>query len=85
MPLSSAVPFQNLGPPPSASELPPRPPAGPPNGGPLPAPRAPEMPGSELFTEATVAIPARRDGEADDGGNNQSRTLADRLLGRRNH
>jgi hypothetical protein len=59
------------------------PPDGSPNGGALPTQRAPEMPGSELFTEATVAIPARRQGEPDDdGGNNQSRTLADRLLGR---
>jgi hypothetical protein len=78
VPRSSAVPFQHSGPPPSASDLPPRS-----DGGALPAPRAPEMPGSELFTEATVAIPARRPGEPDDdGGDNQSRTLADRLLGR---
>lgn len=82
MPRSSPVPFQHPGPPPSASDLPPRP-DGSPNGGALPTQRAPEMPGSELFTEATVAIPARRQGEPDDdGGNNQSRTLADRLLGR---
>ena len=47
----------------------------------VPAPRAPALAGSELFSESTS--PPDNDSDPDDGGQRSpSRTLADRLLGR---
>jgi hypothetical protein len=55
---------------------------------PLPAQRAPEPTGAELFTEATAAIPATTNGDHDDladddGRRGPGRNLAARLLGRK--